>query len=139
MLSFRKKILILDLALLIVFVSALFPFFEIGFVLFSALFLFLFGVMTLFLIHRMTSPIQQITRSILNYAEGKEEFLRPIVLKQEDQGGEFDKIAYTLNSLSERIQKEIDLLKLQRKETEGIHEHERTQNHLHHGSDRPGR
>jgi two-component system phosphate regulon sensor histidine kinase PhoR len=118
MLSFKRKILILDLVLFTIFVAALYPFFEIGMVLFIAGFLFLFVTTTLFIVHRMTLPIQQITRAIVHYAEGKEEFLRPIILSYEDE--EFDKIAYTLNSLSERIQKDFDLLKLQRKETEGI-------------------
>jgi two-component system phosphate regulon sensor histidine kinase PhoR len=95
-------------------------FFKIGFLLFGTLFLFLFSTITQWIIYRTTRPIQQITRSIMRYCEGREEFLPRIVLKQPDQGREFDKIAFTLNSLSDRVQKEIDHLTQQRKETEGI-------------------
>jgi two-component system phosphate regulon sensor histidine kinase PhoR len=93
---------------------------KIGFFLFGALFLVLFSSITQFILHRITRPMREITRAILRYSEGHEEFLPQIVLKQPDQGREFDKIAFTLNSLSERIQKEMDLLVRQKKETEGI-------------------
>lgn len=95
-------------------------YFKIGFFLFGTLFLVLFSTMTQFILYRITRPMQQITRAILRYSEGREEFLPQIVLKQPDQGREFDKITFTLNSLSSRIQKEIDLLVRQKKETEGI-------------------
>lgn len=94
--------------------------FEVGFLLFGALLLLLYSTTTQLILHRVTQPFQQITRAIVKYTEGREEFLPRIVLQQPDQGREFDKLAFTLNSLSDRIQKEIDLLTQQRKETEGI-------------------
>jgi len=94
--------------------------FEIGFVVFGGLLLLLYSLITQLIIHRATRPFQQITRDILDYTEGRAEFLPRIILKQPDQGAEFDKLAYTLNSLSERVQKELDHLTQQRKETEGI-------------------
>jgi signal transduction histidine kinase len=119
MLSFRKKVIFFDGILFLVFVALLFPFvhFEVGFLLYGALILMLYSIMTWAIIHRLSRPIQQIIDAILPYQEGREEYLPRIVL---NRGGEFSKLAFTLNSLTEKIQKQIANLTQQRKETEGI-------------------
>jgi PAS domain S-box-containing protein len=65
-------------------------------------------------------PVQQIVDAIRPYKEGKEELLPRVVLNEAMQGGEFSKLASTLNSLTERIQKQIENLTRQREETEEI-------------------
>jgi signal transduction histidine kinase len=94
--------------------------FEVGFLLLGAFILMLYSVMTWAIIHRLSRPIQQIIDAIIPYQEGREEYLPRIVLNQAIQGDEFSKLAFTLNSLTDRIQKQIENLMQQRKETEGI-------------------
>ncbi|MBS0624580.1 MAG: PAS domain-containing protein [Verrucomicrobia bacterium] len=94
--------------------------FEIGFILLGSFILLLYSLMTWAIIHRLSRPIQQIIDAILPYQEGREEFLRKIVLHQTIPSDEFSKLAYTLNSLSEKIQRQIENLTRQRKETEDI-------------------
>jgi len=93
---------------------------EVGFLILGVFILMLYSIMTWAIIHRITRPIQQIIDAILPYQEGREEFLPRIVLSQAVQGNEFNKLAFTLNSLSERIQKQIERLINQKKETDGI-------------------
>lgn len=121
MLSFRKKILFTDLILVFVFIAFLFIFVErMGFLLLGSFILLFYGIMTWAVLHRLSRPIQQIIDAILPYQQGKEEFLPRIPVSQQVQGDEFSKLAFTLNSLTERIQKQIEHLTHQRKETEGI-------------------
>lgn len=94
--------------------------FEVGFLMLGTFILLLYSVMTWAIIHRFTQPIQQIIEAIMPYQEGREEFLPKIKLRQAVQGDDFSKLAFTLNSLSERIQKQIENLIRQKKETEEI-------------------
>ncbi len=94
--------------------------FEKGFLLLGAFILMLYSVMTWAIIHRLSRPIQQIIDAILPYQEGHEEFLPRIVLTQAIPGDEFSKLAFTLNSLSGKIQKQIEQLVQKSRETEGI-------------------
>lgn len=94
--------------------------FEVGFLLLGTFILLLYSVMTWAIIHRLTQPIQQIINVILSYQEGKEEYLPRIQMKHTAHGDEFDKLAFTLNSLTERIQNQIENLMRQKEETEGI-------------------
>ena len=94
--------------------------FEVGFLLLGSFILMLYSVMTWAIIHRLSRPIQQIIDAILPYQEGREEYLPAISLGQMIPGDEFNKLAFTLNSLTMRIQKQIENLMQQRKETEGI-------------------
>lgn len=94
--------------------------FEMGFLLLGSLILLLYSIMTWAIIHRLSQPIQQIVNAILPFQEGKEEHLPPIMLNSTVKEDEFGKLALTLNALSDRIQRQIQNLKQQRKETEGI-------------------
>lgn len=94
--------------------------FEVGFLLLGTFILLLYSVMAWVIIHRLTQPIQQIIDAIGPYQEGREEFLPKIKLKQMVPGDEFVKLAITLNSLSERIQNQIENLTRQKEETEEI-------------------
>lgn len=94
--------------------------FEIAIVILSVLLLVILSTFHTFTVQWIMRPIQQIIDCIRPYKEGKEELLPRVVLKKEMQGGEFSKLAYTLNSLTDRIQTQIDHLTRQRKETEDI-------------------
>ncbi|MDP1608738.1 MAG: ATP-binding protein [Chlamydiales bacterium] len=94
--------------------------FEVSFLLLGILILCLYGLMILIVMHRLTRPIQQIVDAISPYQEGREEFLPKIVLSEAMQEDEFGKLAQTLNSLTEKIQKQIEYLTHQKKETEDI-------------------
>lgn len=158
MLSFRKKILLSDIVLFLVFLAVLFPFvertvaniihsslenrtkellekipdgsdlikilqkeltldFEMGFLFLGTAILLLYSLMTWLVIHRLTQPIQQIFDAILPYEEGQ---LPRVDLKEGASGDEFSKLGLTLNSLTDRIKKQIENLKRQRKESEEI-------------------
>lgn len=95
--------------------------FEIGFLAIGIFILVLYSIITWFIIQCLCRPIQQIINAILPYQEGREEFLPRVVMGNFPmQGDEFSKLAFTLNSLSERVQKEIEHFRRQRMETEGI-------------------
>jgi signal transduction histidine kinase len=93
--------------------------FIVGFLLLGFFILLLYSVMTWMIVNRLTRPIQQIIDAILPYQEGREEFLPRMDLNK-IPSDEFGKLAFTLNSLTNRIQKQIENLKRQKKETEGI-------------------
>lgn len=94
--------------------------FKVGFLFLGALVLMLYSLVTWAIIHRLSRPIQQIIDAIIPYQKGREEFLPQIILPRSIQSNEFNKLAFTLNSMTERIQKQIENLMQQRKETEGI-------------------
>lgn len=108
MLEFRGKVLLASAFL--VFFIALLPFVgPMGMSLFV-----LYGLTHWILLYRLGRPMQKILDAISPYQE--EALLPRIVLNE----GEFSKLASTLNSLSQRVQKQIDTEVNQRKETEGI-------------------
>lgn len=120
MLSFRQKFLvsnillgasaILCLSLLIRQLNRL----EVAIII---VFIFLATFLHMFIIRMILRPIQKIIDCIRPFKEGKEEFLPRIAMGAEE---EFNRLAYTLNSLTDRIQNQIDHLTRQRKETEVI-------------------
>ncbi len=87
-------------------------------VLFGCGFLLLYSLVTGAIIHRLSHPLQQIIDAILPYQEG--DLLPRIALERSAIKGEFGKLATLLHSLTDRIQKQIERLKQQRKETEEI-------------------
>lgn len=94
--------------------------FEVGFLFLGIFILLLYSAMTSAIIHRLTRPIQQILDAIIPYQEGREEFLPKIVLNEAIQNDEFGKLAFTLNSLNEKIQRQIEHLTRQKQQTEDI-------------------
>lgn len=94
--------------------------FEVGFLFLGIVILLLYSVMASVIIHRLTRPIQQILDATRPYQEGKEEFLPKIVLNEAMQNDEFGKLAFTLNSLTEKIRGQIERLMQQKQQTEAI-------------------
>ncbi|PIS00817.1 MAG: histidine kinase [Chlamydiae bacterium CG10_big_fil_rev_8_21_14_0_10_35_9] len=92
--------------------------FEIGFLTIGAIVLLLFSISTIFILNRLSRPIQHIINSIKPYEEGvlpKIEYAKVI-----DPNDDFGKLAKTLNSLSEKITDQIKKLTLQKNENESI-------------------
>lgn len=94
--------------------------FEIGFLGLATLILLLFSIMTWFVIHYLTQPIQRIINAVRPYQEGTEHILPHIELGGTNDNDDFNKLAYTLNSLSLKIQSHIDLITKERNEKETI-------------------
>lgn len=95
--------------------------FEIGFLTLGVIILLLYSVMTWAIMHRLSLPIQQIIKAIEPYQAGRREYLPRIEIGREIQeGDEFGKLAYTLNSLNMRTQKQFENLVRQKNETEAI-------------------
>lgn len=94
--------------------------FQAGFLIFSFLVLLIFSAMTWFIFNRLSSPIQKIIKTIKPYQEGKVEQIPQIPIKEAKAKDDFSKLALTINSLSERIQKHIHNLTEERNEKEAI-------------------
>lgn len=94
--------------------------FEVGILILAILVLVIATAFHTVIVQFVMRPAQKIFDSIRLYKEGREDLLPRIVLNEDMQGGEFSKLAYTLNSLTDRIQNQIDHLTRQRKETEDI-------------------
>ena len=120
MLNFRKKILLGDLALFLLFFFVIYfsKGTDIGMLGFGTIILLVYILMTTVSVLRFSRPIQHILDAIAPYQEEKVEYLPRIAIPV-GQSEEFNKLATTLNSLTEKIRKQIESLKVQRKETEG--------------------
>ncbi len=94
--------------------------FEIGFLGLATLILLLFSFMTWFAIHYLTKPIQRIINAVKPYQEGTQNTLPAIELGRGNENDDFNKLAFTLNSLSTKIQSHIDSLTKERNEKETI-------------------
>lgn len=94
--------------------------FELGILIFTVLTLLITSVLHMVIIQFIMRPVQQIIDAIRPYKEGKDELLPRIILDESMQSGEFSKLASTFNSLTDRIQKQIEYLTRQREETEEI-------------------
>lgn len=94
---------------------------KLGFLTLGGLVLLLYSLMTWAIIHRLSSPIQQIINKIKPYQEGFDEFIPKIELNSSiSSKDDFERLAGTLNSMSEKIQKQIEVLTNQRNETQSI-------------------
>lgn len=93
---------------------------EIAFLILTTSILLLFSMITWFIINHLTSPIQQIINAVAPYQEGKQTTIPEIRLSSSSAKGSFSKLAMTLNSLSDKIQKHIDSLTAERNEKEAI-------------------
>jgi len=92
--------------------------FKIGFLSFGIVLLILFSVMILFVLNRLSRPIQHILNAIKDYKEGvlPKIDLSDVIDIQDD----FGKLALTLNSLSDKIKDQINNLTSQKNENESI-------------------
>jgi two-component system, OmpR family, phosphate regulon sensor histidine kinase PhoR len=94
--------------------------FEVGFITLAILILLLFSIMSWVIIHFLTKPITQIIQAVRPYQEGLQAELPvidPLAFSPRD---DFGKLAYTLNSLSLKIQNQINTLTNERNEKETI-------------------
>jgi signal transduction histidine kinase len=95
--------------------------FKVGVMLFSFVILLFFNILIWMIISRFTQPIRSIIDAITPYQRGEQAELPEIVLaKTTGPNDEFQRLASTFNSLSSRIQKQIDDLRSERNEKEAI-------------------
>jgi len=94
--------------------------FEIGFLGLATAVLLLFSMMTWFIINHLTNPIQQIINAVRPYQEGELTNIPKITIKSSNSKDDFGKLGETLNSLSEKIQLQIDNLTKERNEKEAV-------------------
>ena len=118
--DFHGKTYVLRTAFPYQYVKEIIHDFDIGFLGLAILVLLLFSVLTWFVIHYLTKPIQRIINAVKPYQEGKQNYLPAIDLGRPNGNDEFNKLAFTLNSLSARIQSHIDTLTNERNEKETI-------------------
>jgi two-component system phosphate regulon sensor histidine kinase PhoR len=119
--TFDKQILVLRAAFPFKQFDELISDFEIGFLTLGSVILLLFAFLTWTIMHHLSKPIQRIIKLVRPYQEGLQDSIPKIQddshLNKED---DFGKLAYTLNSLSEKIQSHIDTLMEERKKQETI-------------------
>lgn len=94
--------------------------FEIALLALTTTILLLFSLLTWFIINHLTSPIQQIIQAVTPYQEGKQTTIPEITLAASNPKDSFAKLASTLNSMSNKIQRHIDNLTSERNEKEAI-------------------
>jgi two-component system phosphate regulon sensor histidine kinase PhoR len=94
--------------------------FEVGFLFFAISTLILFSLMTWFIIHYLTAPIQRIISAVSTYKEGRYNPLTELeqVIAAVGSGEDVGQLAQTLMSLSDRVQKQITTLRDERNEKE---------------------
>ncbi len=93
---------------------------EMGLVLFSSFVLLLFGLLCWLVVNRLTRPIQTVIKAIQPYQEGKVTTLPSIEVSLSDNDNEFRRLANTLNSLSAKIQDQINSITQERNEKEAV-------------------
>ncbi len=118
--KFQGKSYVLRTALPYKYVSQLTHDFEEGFFLVSSAVLLIFGLITWIAIKRLTAPIEKIIEAVRPYQEEQIDTIPLIKTLSMNPQDDFGKLALTLNSLSEKIQKQIDTLKSERNEKEAV-------------------
>lgn len=82
--------------------------------------LLMFSLMTWFIISTLTKPIQEIISAVTPYQEGEQAQLPEIKISGTEKNDEFSKLADTLNSLSAKVQIQINSLTSERNEKENL-------------------
>jgi two-component system, OmpR family, phosphate regulon sensor histidine kinase PhoR len=118
--DFHGKKYVLRIAFPFQYVKEVIEAFKIGFLGLATLILLLFSVLTWFVIHYLTQPIQKIINAVRPYQEGREHILPEIDIGRSNRKDDFNKLALTLNSLSAKIQSHIDNLVKERNEKQTI-------------------
>lgn len=93
---------------------------KLGLILLSLFATTIFGSITWFLLHWLTRPIRHMIAAIRPYHEGKVEHLPKLVFPSLHRGDEASQLASTLNSLSKKVQHQIDKLIQERNEKRAI-------------------
>lgn len=94
--------------------------FEIGFLFISTIVLVLFSAMVALVLNHFSSPIREIVRSITPYSLAEGAAIPPKICLNTSPNDEFGLLANTLNSLSDRVQKEMTLLSDERNERDAV-------------------
>ncbi len=81
--------------------------------------IFLYGGFTWLIIRKITRPIEKMLLATRPYREGKIEFLSQIFLSPSEER-DFEPLAETFNSLSEKIQRQVQALFIQHQENQSI-------------------
>ncbi|PJD96121.1 MAG: histidine kinase [Parachlamydia sp.] len=118
--DFHGKTYVLRTAFPYYYVAELTRDFELGFLGLAGAVLLLFSLMTWFIIHYLTSPIEQILRLIKPFHDGVETTIPEIKLSWQNRKDEFGQLAETLNTLSSKIKNQIHNLTYERDEKETI-------------------
>lgn len=118
--DFHGKTYVMRSAFPYKYVSDLTRDFELGFLILSSIVLLLFTLMMWLIIHHLSRPIQQIITDIIPYQEGRTANLPEIRLRNAAAGDDFSRLAYTINSLSSKIQSHINTITYERDEKEAI-------------------
>ncbi len=93
--------------------------FRLGLYTINAVFMIAFFIGVGWIFYRLSRPIRQISDTIRPYAEGQIDILPKIALKQKISN-DFDTLAMTLNSLSEKVRQQIRIVVEERNEKESI-------------------
>jgi two-component system, OmpR family, phosphate regulon sensor histidine kinase PhoR len=118
--DFHGKTYVLRTAFPYEYVAELSHDFEMGFLGLSTAVLLLFSFMTWFIINHLTRPIQQIIEAVKPYQKGEVTAIPEIKLKSISASDDFGKLAETLNSLTSKIQNQINALTFERNEKEAV-------------------
>lgn len=94
--------------------------FEFGFLVLVSFILLIFSIITWFIIHHFTKPIQKIVQIAKTYQEGSVNTIPTVDIHNYNPSDDFGKLARTLNSLSGKIQRQINTLTTERNEKEAI-------------------
>ena len=95
--------------------------FQIGFLILGSMILVLYSIITWIVIYHFSKPIHDIIEGIKPYQKGEIDHVPRITLNDSSKSkNDFVKLANTLNSLSKRIQDQIDTLKSERNERSAI-------------------
>lgn len=95
--------------------------FEMGFLFLGVILLVLFSIMTAIIALHLNRPIQAIISAIRPYQEGMIDRIPEIQLgKKMRRSDEFDRLAVTLNSLTRKIENQMDTLRAERNEKEAV-------------------
>ena len=117
---FKTRILILHFSLFLFFTSFIYWGLKSQVALFSMVagFLFLYCLTTWALMHYVNKPLRKIFQYIKFYDEGKD--AHPPRIEGDGSNDEFDKLVRLLNSLSDRVLKQIQKLTTERNENESL-------------------
>lgn len=117
--DFKGKVYVLRTAFPYSQVEILVSNFQLGMFIFEVLFLVVFTLITWWIFVRFSRPIQEIIEAIRPYREGAVQTVPRIVLKN-PFSTDFKQLASTLNSLSEKVQRQIESVLEEKNEKETI-------------------
>lgn len=116
--DFHGKTYVMRTAFPYRYVKELISDFEAGFIILSSIVLILFSLMTWVIINKLTKPLQSIITAVSTYREGVYSPLSELRGLAATTTGDAGKLAETLVSLSERVEKQIYTLRDERNEKE---------------------